>query len=74
MSEPTGYGPDYYKSESELRAELAAKDARIAEFTVVLNRLANATRFTSDQTLRAVHKVTTEVLGNAYEPFDVKMP
>lgn len=31
MREPTGYGPDYYKSESELRAELVAKDDRIAD-------------------------------------------
>lgn len=59
---------------AQYERDSVAKDARIAALSTAFNRIANGTRFTSDETLRAIHKVTTEILGDAYEPFDVKMP
>ena len=48
--------------------------ARIHQLEDALNRIANGCRFPSDDVQRAILKVSTEALGDAYKPFDVKMP
>lgn len=66
----TGNGPNSEKN-AALIASLATENENLKK---VMNQIANGCRFPKDEVQRAILRVATEALGDAYIAFPVKMP